>query len=138
MTKNEAARRLPYLRRRYMISGGCFVAAVAVWAGAVVVAALLVGRSGGVGVPAITVWGLRLASVPPTCFAITFLVLNYRWRAKIRRLAASVGCRLCPRCCYDLTAAPELPGATGTTRCPECGEAVDLAEVERLWRDWAA
>ena len=63
-----------------------------------------------------------LFSVPPTAIAIGVVLV-------MRRRIAAARHRLCLRCHYPLD-----PNSQHG-RCPECGDAYELSDVERKWRE---
>lgn len=136
MTRDEAAKHLPCLTRRYILLGGFFVGGIAVWALALFV--LVLGSRAPVNAipPTLTNHVMRFAFVPPMVLAAAASVMHFRWGGKLRRDAVRASFRLCPHCCYNLVGAAPLGASTGRVRCPECGHEVDLAKTQELWWAW--
>ncbi len=87
----------------------------------VVIATLLGLNMYGLVPSSVTIALAILFSVPPTVIAVSVVVA-------MRRRIAAARYRLCLRCHYPLDP-NEQHG-----RCPECGDAYELSEVERKWR----
>ncbi|QOJ14118.1 MAG: hypothetical protein HRU75_05500 [Planctomycetia bacterium] len=69
--------------------------------------------------------------VPLALGLVPLLIINpvYLWRtAWIRRAAALADGRLCTHCAYNVTGLPDAG------RCPECGNAYDVAADAVLWQ----
>ncbi len=95
-----------------------------VWSSAaalVVIATLLALNMYGLVPSSVTIAVAILLSVPPIVITVSVVVA-------MRRRIAAAGYRLCLRCYYPLD--PNEPQG----RCPECGDAYELSDVERKWR----
>ncbi len=95
-----------------------------IWSSAaalVVVATLLTLNMYGLVPSSVTIALAILFSVPPTVIAVGVVVA-------MRRRIAAARYRLCLGCHYPLDP-NEKEG-----RCPECGDAYELSDVERQWR----
>ncbi len=96
-----------------------------VWSSAaalVVIATLFALNMYGLVPSSVTIALAILFSVPPIVTAVSVVVA-------MRRRIAAAGYRLCLRCHYPLDPNEEQG------RCPECGDAYDLSDVERKWRE---
>ncbi len=87
----------------------------------VVIATLLALNMYGLVSSSVTIALAILFSVPPVVIAVSVVVA-------MRRRIAAARYRLCLRCYYPLDP-NEQQG-----RCPECGDAYELSDVERQWR----
>lgn len=137
MTRNDAARLLPVLRRHYLASTIWYVAIQATWIVALALLWFFGQFSRGAWLQSLGIPAVPLIFSPGYCSTIVFLVVHFRLRSRFRKLAANSEYRLCPHCCYDMTGVAALPDSSEQVQCPECGNPVNIAETEKLWRAWA-
>ncbi|MGH7133438.1 MAG: hypothetical protein ACREJO_16020, partial [Phycisphaerales bacterium] len=136
MTRDEAAKQLPCLKRQYLLLGGFFVGGVAIWALTLLVLVLWAPKSAAAASKGFTQQVMRFAFVPPMVLAAAATILHFHWRGRLRASAARANFRLCPHCRYDLGGAAQLDAAAGLVRCPECGHEVDVVRTQELWWAW--
>lgn len=136
MTPSEAAKGLPYLRRRYLVAGGMFVGGMGLWAAGVAAVTLFNWSSASSGG---TRWGIlfmRFSFVPPIVMAVVVGVVVSIWNRRLLSSVRRTSGALCPACCYELSA-PAGVDSGAASRCPECGCEVFLDDVKARWRAWA-
>ena len=67
-------------------------------------------------------------SLVPGAIVGLYSVVVRRWETRLLERLAAAGCKLCPRCGFDFTS------HDGPTNCSECGTALDLEEVKKVWQ----
>lgn len=96
-------------------------------AAAIMLAVSLMAAVGWMGaVPMLALFSV-LSFVPGAIVGFYGVVVR-RWETRLLERLGAAGCQLCPRCGFDFTS------HDGPTNCSECGTALDLEEVKKVWQ----